>query len=193
MKDDGGGQDTSDPATYNILVTDHADQAPAGTDQQSTTNEDTSYFVKVSDFGFTDPDVPPNTFIAIKNVVFAGSGQLLLNNLPVQNGTTIQVSDIQVNALKFVPAHDKFGSAVATFTFQVQDNGGSSGGAQDTDQSPNVLTFNVTSVNDAPVGTPFAKTINEDGSQTLAPATSASPIRMTRRRWARARRTCSAP
>ena len=40
-----------------------------------------------------------------------------------------------------------------SFTFQVQDNGGTANGGVDLDASPNTITFNVTAVNDAPVDT----------------------------------------
>src|SRR5262249_12086678 len=43
------------------------------------------------------------------------------------------------------------GTGYASFTFQVQDNGGTANGGVDLDQSPNSFTFNVTAINDAPV------------------------------------------
>src|SRR5204863_2809468 len=39
-----------------------------------------------------------------------------------------------------------------TTLFRSQDNGGTDNGGVDTDQSANTITFNVTSVNDAPAG-----------------------------------------
>src|SRR5438132_7505901 len=41
----------------------------------------------------------------------------------------------------------------ASFTFQVQDGGGTAGGGVDLDPTPRTLTLDVTSVNDAPAGT----------------------------------------
>src|SRR5262249_19900286 len=179
IKDGGGtaltGQDTSAVgATYNIHINNSANQPPAGTDQQTTTNEEVlgnandAYVIKESDFGFTDPD--GNTFQAAKNLILTGPGQLLLNGIALTNGQTVQASDIRVRALKYQPPAHKYGNAFATLSFQVQDGGGTASGGQDTDQSANVLTINVVSVNDAPVGTAFGKTIAEDNSQTLAPA-----------------------
>ena len=61
------------------------------------------------------------------------------------------VSDIAAGDLIFVPDADENGTPYASFTFQVVDTEGSSNGGQDTDQSPNTLTFNVTAVNDSAV------------------------------------------
>src|SRR5438552_5508444 len=60
------------------------------------------------------------------------------------------------------------GIGYASFTFQVQDNGGIANGGVDLDQSANTMTVNVTSVNDAPAG----KTSRANAS---TPDTSTSP------------------
>src|SRR5206468_1566306 len=49
-----------------------------------------------------------------------------------------------------------------SFTFQVQDNGGTTNGGVDLDASPNTMTVDVTSVNDAPAGTNKTVTTLED-------------------------------
>ena len=55
----------------------------------------------------------------------------------------------------------------ASFTFQVQDDGGTANGGVDLDQSPNTMTINVTAVNDAPAGTNKTVTALEDTAYTL--------------------------
>src|SRR6185295_6068991 len=60
------------------------------------------------------------------------------------------------------PAANANGTSYASFTFQVQDNGGTANGGVDLDQSPNTMTLNVTSVNDAPSGTSKTLTTLED-------------------------------
>ena len=50
-----------------------------------------------------------------------------------------------------MPDANENGSPYASFTFQVQDPGGTANGGVDLDQSPNTFTFNVTAVNDAAV------------------------------------------
>ena len=52
----------------------------------------------------------------------------------------------------------------------VIDNGGTFNGGQDTDQSPNTITFNVTPVNDAPDGTDKTITILEDSPRSFSAA-----------------------
>ena len=57
--------------------------------------------------------------------------------------------------LVFTPlAGNANGAGYASFTFQVQDDGGTAAGGVDLDPTPNTLslTINVTSVNDAPSG-----------------------------------------
>ena len=62
------------------------------------------------------------------------------------------------------------GAGYASFTFQVQDNGGTANGGVDLDASPNTMTVNVTAVNDAPAGTNNTVTTNEDTAYTFATA-----------------------
>jgi hypothetical protein len=64
--------------------------------------------------------------------------------------------------LIFTPVANANGSAYANFTFQVQDDGGVANGGIDTDQTARTMTLDVTSVNDAPVGTSTTVTTLED-------------------------------
>src|SRR5438046_348393 len=67
----------------------------------------------------------------------------------------------------FTPATDANGTGYASFTFQVQDDGTTANGGVELDQAANTITFNVTSVNDAPDGANNTITINEDTPLTL--------------------------
>ena len=69
--------------------------------------------------------------------------------------------------LKFTPAANANGTAYASFTFQVQDDGGTANGGVDLDPAPKTITVNVTSVNDAPSGTNKTVTTLEDTPYTL--------------------------
>ena len=62
----------------------------------------------------------------------------------------------------FTPALNGSGTPYASFTFQVQDNGGTANGGVDLDPSANTLTINVTAINDAPAGTNATVTTPED-------------------------------
>ena len=67
-------------------------------------------------------------------------------------GDRSSAADITAGKLMFTPAANANGAGYASFTFQVQDDGGTANGGVDLDQSANTITINVTSVNDAPGG-----------------------------------------
>src|SRR5439155_151256 len=85
-------------------------------------------------------------------------------------GQFVSVADITAGRFVFTPAPDANGSAYASFTFQVQDNGGTANGGVDLDPTPRLLTVNVTAVNDAPIGTATTVTTLEDTPYTFARA-----------------------
>ena len=127
--------------------------APAGTNNTVTTNEDTAYTFAAADFGFSDSnDSPANGFLAVKITTLASNGSLKLNGVAVSAGQFVSKPDIDAGKLKFVPDANENGSPYATFTFQVQDDGGTANGGVDLDPSANTMTVDVTSVNDAPAG-----------------------------------------
>jgi hypothetical protein len=126
--------------------------APAGADGTVTTPEDVAYTFAAADFGFGDPsDSPPNALKAVEVTTLPPTGTLKLTGVAVTAGQFVSAADIAVGKLTFNPAADASGSPYATFTFQVQDDGGTANGGADLDPTPNTLTINVTPVNDAPV------------------------------------------
>ncbi|MBL7480416.1 tandem-95 repeat protein [Legionella bononiensis] len=136
--------------------------APEGTDKNVTTTEDTPVVIKTTDFGFTDPnDNPADSLQAVKINTLPLEGTLFLHGAAVTAGQIISAADINAGSLVFIPATNMNGAI--TFTFQVQDSGGTLNGGVDLDPTPNTLTINVTPVNDAPINTvPVAQNINED-------------------------------
>ena len=76
-------------------------------------------------------------------------------------------ADINGGNLVFSPAANGNGAAYASFTFQVEDDGGTANGGVDLDTSARTMTVNVTSVNDAPVGTNNTVTTLEDTAITF--------------------------
>src|SRR5439155_9835447 len=72
--------------------------------------------------------------------------------------------------LVFTPTANANGTGYASFTFQVQDNGGTANSGVDLDQSANTFSFDVTPVNDAPAGADKTVTVNEDASYTFTTA-----------------------
>jgi len=105
--------------------------------------------------------------LAVKIITLPGAGTLTYNGVAVTTGQLITAGDIGSGMLVFTPAANANGTGYASLTFQVQDNGGTANGGLDTDATPNTITFNVTSVNDAPAGANNTLTLLEDGSHTF--------------------------
>jgi len=186
VQDDGGtasgGVDLdASPNTITINVT-AVNDAPAGTNKTITTLEDSVYTFTAADFGFTDPsDVPANTLLAVKISTLPAVGVLADNGVAVTSGQFVSLADITGGLLQFTPVANGNGTGYASFTFQVQDNGGTANGGVDLDQSPNTITINVTSVNDQPDGTDKTITTLEDRLTHSPRRISALRIRTIRR------------
>src|SRR4029079_13533497 len=167
VRDNGGTADGGvdlDP-TANTLTFDvtSVNDAPDGTDATLTVLEDGSHVFPAGDFGFTDPnDSPGNAFASVKITSLPADGSLTYQSNPVGAGDEIAVADL--GDLVFSPAATANGAAYTSFTFKVRDNGGTADGGVDLDPTANTLTFDVTSVNDAPDGTDATLTVLEDGS-----------------------------
>src|SRR5207249_877911 len=107
---------------------------------------------------------------AVKITTLPGTGTLRGLGTTVVAGQFVSVGDLDAGRLVFAPAADANGTPYASFTFQVQDNGGTANGGVDLDPTPRALTVNVTPVNDAPVGTATTVTTLEDTAYTFARA-----------------------
>src|SRR5438552_365016 len=145
-----GGVDVEPtPRQLTVNVT-AVNDAPVGTATTVTTLEDTAYTFARADFGFTDPhDSPANQPQAVKITTLPAPGTLRDNGTTVTPGQFVSVGDIDAGRLVFTPAADANGAPYASFTFQVQDDGGIANGGVDLDPTPRPLTMNVTAVNDA--------------------------------------------
>ncbi len=139
-----GGIDTDPSAkTMTVNVT-WVNQAPSGTSNTVTTQENTAYVFSTSDFGFTDPnDSPMNNFLAVKITTLPGAGSLTDNGVAVTAGQFVSVSDINAGLLVFTPAANAVGTPYSSFTFQVQDDGGTANGGSDLDPTPKTMTIDV--------------------------------------------------
>ncbi len=151
----------------------NVNEAPAGTDKTVTMLEGDSYTFTVADFGFSDPSdsVNPNSLLAVKmtTVPGAGTGTFTNNGVTVNANDFVSATDIAAGHLVFTPTAHSNGAPEASFTFQVQDNGGTANGGVDLDQSPNTVTINVNAVNDAPVNSvPGPQSVNEDATLTFS-------------------------
>jgi hypothetical protein len=128
-----------------------ANKAPTGTSATLTATEDTARTLTTADFGYADPlEDEANDLLAVKITSLPAAGTLQLNGANVTTGQYVTAADIAAGLLVFTPAADANGASYTSFTFQVQDDGGTANGGVDLDASPNTLTFNVTAVNDTP-------------------------------------------
>ncbi|MCA9091868.1 MAG: VCBS repeat-containing protein [Planctomycetaceae bacterium] len=155
---------SSNIETASIEVTDIPD-APTGADNTITIEEDSEYVLTTDDFGFSDnDDNPTNNLLGVKISTLPTAGTLLLVGTPVIAGQVISADDLVNGLLSFVPSANENGTAYAVFTFQVQDDGGTSNGGIDLDPTPKTITFDVASVNDAPTGVDNTLSTIEDVS-----------------------------
>lgn len=115
---------------------------PSGVDKTVTIDEDSSYRFTEQDFGFRDPD--GHAFAAVRIVALPTNGTLRLSGISLAAGQSISVA--QIPNLSFEPDANEYGSPHASFTFQVQDDGGTAFLGVDTDSSPKTFTINVNGV-----------------------------------------------
>ena len=148
-----------------VLVTPALNTPPMGADNTVITAEDTPYTFQLSDFGFSDP-VDGDGFAAVLITTVPGSGTLRNGVTVLTDGDTVTAAAIVAGDLVFTQATNANGAAAASFTFQVQDDGGAPG--SDLDPSPNTITIDVTPVNDAPTAVGESFTTAEDTPLTIA-------------------------
>ncbi len=164
VEDDGGtangGVDLDPTARTMTVDVSSVNDAPAGASNTVTTLEDTAYVFTAADFGFADPD--GNNFSAVRIMSLAGAGTLTNNGVAVSAGQFVSAADIAAGLLLFTPAADASGTGYASFTFQVQDDGGTANGGVDLDPTARTMMVDVTSVNDAPAGAGNTVTTLED-------------------------------
>ena len=153
-----------------VLTVTSVNDAPSGTDNTITIDEDATHTFAASHFGFSDPDdSPANNLAAVKITTVPASGSLKLDGTAVTTGQEVSKLDIDAGDLRYTPAANASGSPYASFTFQVKDDGGTANGGQNLDPTANTITFNVTSVNDAPTCEDVSIITNENTPGSVAP------------------------
>lgn len=127
--------------TITVTVDPLSDEAPTGTNNGETINEDTDYTFSAADFGFSDAD--GDTLKSVAITTLPGSGFIKDNGANVTvPGTQIALADIPT--LTYEPATHASGDGIGTFTFTVRDS-------SDQDAaSANTFAFDVTPVADTP-------------------------------------------
>jgi hypothetical protein len=154
---DSAGTTSASSYTITFNVTSVAD-APTASDDTITIDEDGSHTFSAADFGFADGDNDGLASVTITTLPAAGT--LELNGVTVTANQVIAADDIP--SLVWTPDADANGSTYATLGFKVTDT------ASTTSATENVLTFDVTAVNDIPTSSGVAKTISEDSSYTFS-------------------------
>lgn len=157
---------------------------PIGTDNTVTTLENKPYAFAVGDFGFSDPnDTPPNSLLAVKIDTLPGAGTFTDHGSAVMASQFIPVADITNGLLQFMPSANAKGDAYASFTFQVQDDGGLANGGIDLTPATNTITINVMAVRPAPIvvsgtpdGTALVLTTTSNGQISKTPADMLAPF-----------------
>jgi hypothetical protein len=160
-----GGVDTESTAhalTFDVRA---VNDAPQGANRTVTATEDTPFVLSASHFGFSDA-VESNNFAGVKIATVATAGTLRLNGVAVSAGQTVSAADLAAGKLVYTPGANGSGAGYASFTFQVQDDGGTANGGVDLDPTPNTITIDVTPVQDAPTldGANDLAAIDEDAS-----------------------------
>jgi uncharacterized delta-60 repeat protein len=156
----GGALTTQGTTTVSITA---VNDAPSGTSATLTTTEDTPRVLAAADFGFADAnDSPDNALLAVSISTLPTAGSLTLDGTAVTVGQSISVADINAGRLIFTPVANASGIGYASFTFRVQDNGGTANGGVDLDPTAKAITFNVIAANDAPSGASATFTTTED-------------------------------
>ena len=162
----GGGR--PNPTLFWNITVEGVNDAPSGYDVTANANEDTPYIITPHHFGFADPEGSGTSFFsehslaAVKITTLPLAGSLTLNGDAVTEGQLITRVDLNAGNLEYLAAADASGLNYASFTFQVQDSGGTANGGVNLDPTPNTMTFNVMPVNDAPAGTDKTVALDED-------------------------------
>ncbi|MEA3036794.1 MAG: hypothetical protein QOH04_2571 [Sphingomonadales bacterium] len=178
----GSGTSDTDIVTLHVLNT---NDAPSGGDYvHADSNEDTAVTLLTFEFGFTDP-LDGNALAGVKISTGPANGTIYYDPdgaggvapTALAAGDTMTAAGLTAGSYYYLPNQDYVGSD--SFTFAVQDNGGTDHGGVDTDQSPNTYSFAIAAENDAPVNhLPLPQTVNEDHTLLFTSA-NANPVSVT--------------
>ena len=124
------------------------DDPPEASNRTVTTEEDTAYTFRVSNFGYVDPDAG-DLLEYVSIVTPPSSGTLALDGDDVTQWQQIARANIDAGELVFTPVANANGDSYARFTFKVSD-----GSALSIHADHYTMTIDVTPVNDPATGKP---------------------------------------
>ena len=164
------GESHSEVGTLDIqLNIQPVNHAPSSVDH-SIVMTGTEVVLSVEDFGFIDTIDPGSSLKAVIVDTLPDTGSLWLVRpdgvrTAVTAGQAILASDIAAGKLIFTQAQTGTPSDSTSFTFRVQDNGGTDHGGVDTDPYPRMFTLTVDHAVSLDVGNPV---VFDEGQQTQA-------------------------
>jgi|GEM_PF-2749635 len=159
----GAGNDLALSANTISLQIASVSDAPSGKNKTIPIDEDSTYSLNISDFGFTDAfDSPANQFSSVLITSLPSKGTLTLFGFFVFLNQEIPVALVKQGGLVFTPAAQRSGAGYDSISFKVRDSGDTSNGGVNLDPTPRKLTWNVASINDAPIGADKSISLYED-------------------------------
>src|SRR4029079_13835469 len=100
--------------------------------------------ISPEDFGFSDGnDYPSNNFLGVVITTVPANGHLIRDGQTLAAGSFVSFADLTAGKLAYEPPIGEFGIPYTSFTFQVQDDGGTDNGGIDLDPTPNTMTIDV--------------------------------------------------
>lgn len=113
---------------------------PSATDKTISILYGIPYALQMADFGFSDPsDNPPNNLLAVKITTLPAAGLLTDAGVPVVAGQCVPIRDLANGALQYVQPANMV--SPDSFTFQVQDDGGTIRGGIDLSAIPQKISL----------------------------------------------------
>ena len=157
------GTSDSNEAVMSVTVNNISD-APTGTSQTISINEDQLVPILESYFGFSDAvDNNADAFNGVRIMSYSG-GSLTTNAGEVPSGVAggHLITITELGELRFQPDANLNGAGAASINFRVVDTGAV---GRNVDTEDRTLTFDIISVNDRPAGVDFSIVINEQSSR----------------------------
>ena len=160
------GENIDPQERYLTLNIQNVNDAPGGSDNTITITEDTPFTFSSASFGFSDPH-DGDAFLELAIQTLPETGSLTLNGSAVEIDDIITTADLDLSALVYQPSLNTTGSGYNGIGFLVTDDGGVANGGENTDPQPNFISFDLASVNDAPLLVANGATLDEGDSITL--------------------------
>ncbi len=159
----GDGTTFASSPTSRVIAVTSVEDLPTGANHTESIAANTTYTLKLPDFGFVDADGDSFSSLRVDSLSLATGDTLTNDGTPIAINSTISLKDIDDGDIKYTPATDGFGTARSTFTFSVNDGKGYAA-------APATFTFNVAQGNQAPTTTNSTVSATEDTTYVFKPS-----------------------